>query len=135
MYRLENLEARVQEALSWVGLSESADRRVMGFSRGMQQRLSIARATLHVPDLLLMDEPFSGLDLEASELLAGWMQKFVGGGKTIIMATHDLEQGLRLVNRWVFIDRGRVAEEMSGDYAVVREQYKKFLRERRSAFS
>jgi heme exporter protein A len=135
MYRLENLEEQVRQALGWVGLSESADRRVMGFSRGMQQRLTIARATLHAPDLLLMDEPFSGLDLEASELLAGWMQEFVGRGKTIIMATHDLEHGLRLVNRWVFVDRGRIAEELSGDYAVVREQYRKFLRERRSAFS
>ena len=135
MYRLDNLESRIQKALDWVGLSDSADRGVLGFSRGMQQRLAIARATLHQPDLLLMDEPFSGLDLEASELLAGWMQEFVRQGKTIIMATHDLEQGLRLVNRWVFVDRGRIAEELSGDYAVVREEYKKFLRERRIAIS
>ena len=76
-----------------------------GFSRGMQQRLAIARATLHDPEILLMDEPFSGLDLEASELLSSWMNDFIKRGKTILMATHDLEQGLALVNRWAFVER------------------------------
>ncbi|HVN79131.1 MAG TPA: heme ABC exporter ATP-binding protein CcmA [Terriglobia bacterium] len=135
MYRMDKLEVRIKEALRWVGLDESADRRVKGFSRGMQQRLSIARATLHGPDILLMDEPYSGLDLEASELLSTWMREFVGRGKTILMATHDLEQGLAFVNRWALLEKGTIAEEYSGDPGRIRERYKQFLRERRGAFS
>jgi heme exporter protein A len=135
LHKLENAEPRVQEALRWVGLEQSADRLVVGFSRGMQQRLAIARATLHNPDLLLMDEPFSGLDLEASELLAEWMQGFVGARKTIVMATHDLEQGLGSVNRWVFVDEGRIVEELAGEYPFVRDRYKRFLRERKGELS
>lgn len=135
MYRLPNVERKAEEALQWVGLSDSADRRVVGFSRGMQQRLAIARATLHDPEILLMDEPFSGLDLEASELLSSWMNDFIKRGKTILMATHDLEQGLALVNRWAFVEKGRIAEELSGDPVMVRERYRQFLRERQSALS
>ncbi len=135
MYRLEKVELRIEEALHWIGLSESADRRVQGFSQRIQQRLSIARATLHDPQLLLMDEPFSGLDLEASELLSSWMKEFVSRGKTILMATHDLEQGLSFVNRWVFVEKGRIAVELAGDHAQVRDKYKRFLREGQSALS
>ena len=135
MYRLERLEDRIQETLRWVGLNESADKRVKGFSRGMQQRLSIARATLHGPEILLMDEPFSGLDLEASALLSTWMREFVDRGKTILMATHDLEQGLVFVNRWALLEKGTIAEELKGEPGSIRERYKQFLRERRGAFS
>jgi len=135
MYRMEKVEERIEEALRWVGLAESTDRRVRGFSKGMQQRLSIARATLHGPEILLMDEPFSGLDLEASELLSSWMKEFIGRGKTILMATHDLEQGLGFVNRWALLEKGTIVEELSGDPGTVRERYKLFLRERRGAFS
>ena len=135
MYRMHRVEERIEEALRWVGLQESADRRVRGFSRGMQQRLSIARATLHGPEILLMDEPFSGLDLEASELLSSWMKDFIGRGKTILMSTHDLERGLGYVNRWALLEKGTIAEELSGDPGKVRERYKQFLRERRGALS
>ena len=135
MYRLPDVESKVEEALHWVGLLDSSDRRVVGFSRGMQQRLTIARATLHDPEVLLMDEPFSGLDLEASELLSSWMNDFIRRGKTILMATHDLEHGLALVNRWAFVEKGKIAEELSGDPANVRERYRQFLRERGSALS
>jgi heme exporter protein A len=135
MYRMEKLEDRIEESLRWVGLDENADRRVRGFSRGMQQRLSIARATLHGPEILLMDEPFSGLDLEASALLGTWMREFIGRGKTILMATHDLEQGLAFVSRWALLEKGTIAEELSGDPGRIRERYKQFLRERRGAFS
>jgi heme exporter protein A len=101
----------------------------------MQQRLSIARATLHDPDILLLDEPFSGLDFEASELLGQWLQDFVANGKTVLMATHDLEQGLRGANRWAFVDRGKIVRELQGTDTVAREQYKHFLKEKKHDFS
>jgi len=68
---------------------------------------------------------------EASELLGGWLQSFVANGKTVLMATHDLEQGLQGARRWAFIDQGRIAEELQGTDADIRDQYKKFLKEKR----
>jgi len=135
LYSLERREQTIQSALNWVGLEGSADRAVFGFSRGMQQRLAIARATLHDPEVLLLDEPFSGLDLEAAELLSAWMKRFAASGKTILMATHDLEHGLEGVSRWVFVDKGRILEELTGAYTVVRDRYKQFLREKKGELS
>ena len=135
LYSLEDGEQRIQAALEWVGLASGGERPISGFSRGMQQRLAIARATLHDPTILLLDEPFSGLDLEAAELLAEWMKRSVASGKTIVMATHDLEHGLEGVNRWLFLDKGRVVEELAGTYTVVRDRYKQFLRERKGELS
>jgi len=131
LYDLSDVKDRIQKALQWVGLERSASRPIHGFSRGMQQRLSIARATLHDPEILLLDEPFSGLDLEAAELLGDWLESFVGKGKTVLMATHDLEQGLQGARRWVFVDQGKIAEELTGTDADARDQYKRFLKERR----
>lgn len=132
LYRLESASDRIFEALRWVGLEDSAHRQVQGFSRGMQQRLSITRATLHDPEVLLLDEPFTGLDLEAAELLGEWLKSFVARGKTVLMATHDLEQGLSGAKRWAFVERGRIAEEVTtGSDAEARERYKRFLKERR----
>ena len=74
---------RVAAALSDAGLELSADRPVRGFSRGMQQRLAIARASLHRPELVLLDEPFTGLDLEAAELLSERLRQWAATGRTI----------------------------------------------------
>ena len=131
LYGLSDAEDRIHKVLCWVGLENSAQRPIYGFSRGMQQRLSIARATLHDPQILLLDEPFSGLDLEASELLGEWLESFVANGKTVLMATHDLEQGLQSARRWAFVDQGKIADELSGTDADIRDQYKKFLKEKR----
>jgi heme exporter protein A len=135
LYNLKNIDSKIQGVLRWVGLESNADRQVLGFSRGMQQRLAIARATLHNPEILLLDEPFSGLDWEAAELLAEWMNNFVSSGRTILMATHDLEQGLNGVNRWLFLDRGKIVQELTGAYHVIRKSYKQFLRESQGELS
>ena len=71
------------------------------------------------------------VDLEASELLGEWLQSFVANGKTVLMATHDLEQGLQGARRWAFVDQGKIAEELMGTDADIRDQYKKFLKEKR----
>jgi len=127
LYELNGADGEVQSALKEAGLEFNADRPVRGFSRGMQQRLAIARATLHQPELLLLDEPFSGLDLEAAELLSERLQQWVAAGRTIIMATHALEQGLRDVTRWVLLEKGQIVEEFSGDVTSVRRHYRQFL--------
>ena len=127
LYELNGADGEVQSALKEAGLEFNADRPVRGFSRGMQQRLAIARATLHQPELLLLDEPFSGLDLEAAELLSERLQQWVAAGRTIIMATHALEQGLRDVTRWVLLEKGQIVEEFKGDVTSVRSHYRQFL--------
>ena len=131
LYGLGDADSRVRNALRWVGLEKAGPRPIQGFSRGMQQRLAIARATLHDPEILLLDEPFSGLDLEASELLGEWLEDFVANGKTVLMATHDLEQGLQGARRWAFVDQGKIAEELYGTDTEIRVRYKSFLKEKR----
>lgn len=130
LYQMRHPESRILETLHWVGLEKQAHRQMSGFSRGMQQRLAIARAVLHGPDILLLDEPFTGLDFEAAELLGQWLKDFVGNQKTVIMATHDLEQGLEGAGRWAIVEHGRIVEEMREDCVSVREKYKRFLKER-----
>ena len=128
LHGLEGAAERVAAALSDAGLDLSADRPVRGFSRGMQQRLAIARATLHGPELMLLDEPFTGLDLEAAELLSERLRQWAAAGRTIVMATHNLEQGLEGVNRWVLLDRGRIVTQWTGDSKTVRSRYQQFLK-------
>ena len=128
LHRLEGAARRVAAALTDAGLELSADRPVRGFSRGMQQRLAIARATLHGPELVLLDEPFTGLDLEAAELLSERLRQWAATGRTIVMATHNLEQGLQGVARWILLDRGRIVTEWTGDSTAVRSRYRQFLK-------
>ncbi len=128
LHGLEGAGQRVAAALTDAGLNLSADRPVRGFSRGMQQRLAIARATLHGPELVLLDEPFTGLDLEAAESLSERLRQWAAAGRTIVMATHDLEQGPEGVNRWVLLDRGRIVTEWTGGSTAVRSRYRQFLK-------
>jgi len=135
LYQVPHPENRIQETLRWVGLEKQANRQIGGFSRGMQQRLAIARAVLHDPEILLLDEPFTGLDFEAAELLGRWLKDFVENKKTVIMATHDLDQGLEGAGRWVIVEHGKIVEEIMEGYVSVREKYKRFLKERQREIS
>jgi heme exporter protein A len=112
--RLYNLpadqaEARIQELLQQVGLWKRGESLVRTFSRGMQQRLSIARALLHNPHVLLFDEPHTGLDQEAGAALDALLQSAHAAGHTIIMTTHELDRAARLAERAIIIHRGKVA--------------------------
>lgn len=103
--------ARIDELLDRVGLAKRASDLVRGFSRGMQQRLSIARALLHDPDVLLLDEPYSGLDQDASALLDDLLRVAHAEGRTILMTTHLLDRAARLSNRAVILARGSVVHD------------------------
>jgi heme exporter protein A len=94
--------------LETMGLREREDDPVAAFSRGMQQRLSIARALVHEPDLLLLDEPYTGLDPQASDLLSELLRRIHGQGRTVLMTSHDLALGRRLSTRVAILFRGRV---------------------------
>jgi heme exporter protein A len=78
----------------------------------MTQRLTIARATLHEPDILLLDEPYTGLDQEATQLLDTLLHMEVEKGRTIFMITHDLARGLELCHRIAILHRGKIAHEI-----------------------
>ena len=102
-------EQRSKELLRAVGLLKRADSLVRTFSRGMKQRLSIARATLHQPDVLLLDEPYSGLDQAAVDLLDEMLAAAQAEGRTIIMSTHQLARIPRAADRALILSRGRIS--------------------------
>jgi heme exporter protein A len=101
--------SRIETLLDEVGLTRSAERRVGTYSRGMLQRLGLARAILHKPELLLLDEPLTGLDPQGGELLAVILARLVASGVTVLMATHDIDRALTSATRAVVVARGRVA--------------------------
>ena len=118
--------ARVETLLRTVGLPDRGDDAVRGFSRGMQQRLALA--LLHEPEILLLDEPFTGLDPQATRWLTTTIAELHGGGTTILMVTHDPARGLALTDRWILLSRGRLTA--SGDSAATSREV---LEERLSA--
>lgn len=108
LYDLPDLNNRIEKLLAEVGLRARQNDLVRTFSRGMQQRLSIARALLHDPSLLLLDEPYTGLDQHASEMLSGWLARLRDNARTILMVTHDLERGLDLADRVAILVKGKI---------------------------
>jgi heme exporter protein A len=102
-------EPELQERIRMVGLAGRGDDPVRNYSRGMQQRLAIARAFLHDPEILLLDEPFTGLDQSGTDFLKGYLHDAHRRGKTCLMAIHDAPLGYELSDRIVVIDKGVVA--------------------------
>jgi heme exporter protein A len=115
LYEPGDPRRRVAAALERFGLLARADDPVKSFSRGMVQRLAIARALLHDPDLLLADEPFTGLDAPSVAFLAGVLDELIAAGKTIVMVNHDVPQTLRIARRVVVLRDGLVALDQPSD--------------------
>jgi len=108
MYAIPEIDRRVDEVLGDTGLSDRKHDRVGTFSRGMKQRLSIARAILHKPLVLLLDEPYTGLDQQASASLESVLNSLTGSGITTIMISHDLKRGLALADQVMIMASGTV---------------------------
>lgn len=106
LYGVAAPRARARELLGTLGLAERAGDPVKAFSRGMAQRVSIARALMHDPDLLLADEPFAGLDAPSTAMLERVLTALHASGKTIVLANHDIAQSLRLSQRAIVLRRG-----------------------------
>jgi len=115
MYGLELDHRQLEAALADVGLDYAADHRVRGFSQGMTQRLALARATLHAPPLLLLDEPYSALDAAGLQLLDQFLIRYVGGGGTVIVVTHQVERGLAACERAIALKAGRLVFDGRSD--------------------
>jgi heme exporter protein A len=108
MYRLRDGRERALDLLSKMDLTRRMHDRAATYSRGMQQRLSVARALLHDPELLLLDEPYTGLDQHASQVLAEVLEGLRDGVRTVIMTTHNLQEGLAGCDRAAILVEGRL---------------------------
>jgi ABC-type multidrug transport system ATPase subunit len=100
--------ASVAEAVELAGIGTVADRRIATFSQGMRQRVAVARAHLRRPELLLLDEPYAALDDDARRSVDGLLVAARGDGRTVLVATHDVERLSGLADVGVRLDRGRV---------------------------
>ncbi len=99
----------MKEVLEMVGLYPRRRDLVREFSRGMQQRLAIARSIIHDPAILLFDEPHTGLDQDAAAMLDGLLSEIARGGRTVVMTSHDLPRAAKLADRVDILSRGVIA--------------------------
>jgi heme ABC exporter ATP-binding subunit CcmA len=129
MYQLPDPKAAAMHWLERTGLEKVRNGLVREFSRGMRQRLAVARAFLHDPRVLLLDEPFTALDDRAIAVLQMLLREALTAGKTIVMSTHQLREALELATHVALLNRGKVAfhgertAEMVADPGWVYAQY------------
>ena len=129
LYKLPDPNAAALRWLQRTGLERVKNGLVREFSRGMRQRLAVARAFLHEPSVLLLDEPFTALDDRAIAVLQGLLREALAEGKTIVMSTHQLREALELASDVALLNRGHVAfhgpctPEMVADPGYVYARY------------
>ena len=107
LFGLTDLKTRIPERLASLGLSDRARTPVRELSRGLKQRVALARALLHDPEVLLLDEPYTGLDPHASSVLREQLSSLKDGRRTVVLVTHNLIQGLELADRVAIQVHGR----------------------------
>jgi len=120
LYGLERARERIAEVLEEMALAHRRASLVRQLSRGLKQRLALARAWLHRPDLLLLDEPATGLDAPTRERLHGWLAGCHRQGRTVILSSHDLRESLRPATRVLLLEDGRLV--FDGPNAPERQQ-------------
>jgi len=128
MYDVPELKNRVKEVISEVGLQYSLNDPVRTFSRGMQQRLAIARAIIHNPDILFLDEPYTGLDQHAIKILNQVLSSLTNQDRTIYLITHNFEQGLNMSDRIIILVKGKIACEMPGKDLTLEDLQETYLK-------
>lgn len=132
LYRVDDPRAVADATLKRMGLEAKTKTTVRELSRGMKQRLSLGRALIHQPKLLLLDEPYTGLDEAACVTLNTMLSEFVEGGGSVLMTTHNIDRGFLTSTRVSILERGSIVydartEEIDAD--VFREKYQKILSE------
>jgi heme ABC exporter ATP-binding subunit CcmA len=132
LYGVKPLTKSVTRIIERVGLEEKRDVVARTLSRGMKQRLSLARAFLHEPELLLLDEPYTGLDEHACEILDEVLVDFIKSNGTVILATHNIERGLQHASNVAVLDKGSIAYQVSAQDINI-EKFRKEYRDLISA--
>jgi heme exporter protein A len=129
MFHVDNLGDRISETTYKLGVSDILDRKIGDMSHGMQKRFAIARALLHEPELLLMDEPESGLDQSAVALLRELINDLKDSNCAVLLVTHSFDQAVKLGDRVAILSKGKIAYEevtKSVEIAEIREKYFKY---------
>jgi heme exporter protein A len=125
MYGVDGIERRIAEVLEEVGLTARRRDLVRQFSRGMQQRLAIGRAILHRPEVMLFDEPHTGLDPDAAAMLDGLLREVAARGRTVVMTSHDLVRASSLASRVDILAGGVIGRSIRpGDAADLTALYR-----------
>lgn len=124
----EELAARAGDLLARLDLDDHADRPVRALSRGLVQRVAIARALIHDPRVLLLDEPFTGLDRTAAEEFRRLLAEQAAGGRVAVLVTHNVEEGTELATDVAFMRAGRfvqLAPRAGRDAAAIADAYRR----------
>jgi ABC-2 type transport system ATP-binding protein len=111
--------AAAQRAIEWVSMTEAADRKIVTYSRGMRQRIKIAQAVVHDPELLVLDEPLTGSDPLVRQELIGLIRAYAAKGGSVIVSSHVLHEIEQLTQRIVLIHKGRLVAD--GDIRQIRD--------------
>ena len=122
LYGVTDIQGRVRQALDRASLSDRADDLVQSFSRGMRQRLALERSLLHEPRLLLLDEPFTGLDDASTVGLIERLRQLRAAGRIVLVATHDLDTAEEILDRAVVLNDGRLVGSET-DVTDLRKRY------------
>ncbi|GKX68634.1 ATP-binding cassette domain-containing protein [Inconstantimicrobium mannanitabidum] len=117
----EEIEGRINELVEDLDMKEYADKRVGKFSRGMKQKVSIARSIVHYPSIMLFDEPTTGLDVTAARTIHDFIRKCKEEGKTILLSSHSMKEVEKLCDRVIIIHKGKIVEE--GTITGLKEKY------------
>ncbi len=131
LYGEGDVDARVAHALDRAGLTGRRDDVVSGFSRGMRQRLALERALLHDPRLLLLDEPFTGLDDASVAALVARLRELRDAGRILVVVTHDLDVAERLIDKVAVLKDGRLIA-FDDARGRIREHYRAHVAEQRA---
>jgi heme exporter protein A len=126
LYGVSGVARAVDAALAQAGLSDRADDFVSGYSRGMRQRVALERALLHGPKLILLDEPFTGLDQASTAALVARLKERQQAGCLIVLATHDLDVAEGLLSRAIYLKDGRIVGAERDSIGLV-ERYRRAM--------
>ena len=126
LYSVADVAGVVSRALERAGLSDRADDLVSGFSRGMRQRVALERALLHEPRLILLDEPFTGLDQASTAALVARLRDRQRAGCLIVLATHDLDVAEGLLSRAIYLRDGRMVGSDTGSEGLL-DRYRRAI--------
>ena len=134
MYQISGLRQNIRDVLIELGLYDDAHVRVRSFSHGMRKRASLARSLLHDPEILLLDEPESGLDVNALQMMNSLRYRRAGDPRTIVITTHNIDYGFSIGDRVALMAAGRIIYEkntMDMDRTVFLEQYIRLIQKTR----